>query len=667
MYKVISTRYIFNEVETNPPSLVTSIKQAIFDGSTSKVISLDFEANGLNSNTLLPLIAVLRVNKTTYCFDLLDTVVKKSFTALMRDVITHQLEYKTIYILGHNLKYDLKVLMKIFDDGNQSHLSDYLISTNNLQFLDTMIAHQVIMKGASDSSSLRNLLDVYLNISIEKETRDTFTKIKDSSYIFTQKQYDYAASDVEYLEPLLKTLTKDSDQKLKQYLVNIEFKLIPIIARLEHRGLPFDRSKWEDNFLTAKRELNQIEEQLDNILISLGEVVPDRYKILGNQLDFFYERHPTLRIKSKDAFNYNSSLQLKKLYRKYAGQYTCPTDKDGKFSTGRESLERFVRDHPNTALTPFTNLLLQQRKYSKRISSFGEKFFEYASATNNIHTMYKQSGTATGRFTSGDTKNGFPNMSQIPRSNDYRTAFKVNDGYKGVTIDLAQAELRILASESKDKKMLELINSGDMHSYLATKSMSRLKGTDFIVNKEQNSDIRTKFKNVNFGLIYGATSYRISELLNISLDDAEIVYGVIKEEIPQALAYLETKAQEAIETGKVIFTDKTGTYRMFGNYLDSNYYHSIRREAMNAPIQGINAIMIKHAMVDVDKYLYNNGNRFGNILLQVYDELFIEIKDDEQFEKNVETVENIMRKSCNLYLSNVEMETESNIAYTWIK
>lgn len=622
---------------------------------TVKYITLDFEANGLNSHSLIPLIGALRLNNQSeiYTVDLLCPQSREVFLRFM----TLLLE-ENVLVMGHNLKYDLKVVLNLF--GKKSDDVTFI----NWRFFDTMIFNQVYYRGLDKRNGLAVVIEDFLNITISKTVRDEFTKITDPNYLFTTAQYEYAAYDVAYILPLVKAMGDQIDEKQKRYLNEVEFPLIPIIATLEHKGLRFNKDKWVANTLATHKELLEVEKQLDEELVNLGEPFVERYQTLGLQMNIFGEvdKVKSRRINPK-ALNYNSPTQLKKLYYKYAGEYTLPKDKDGDFSTANETLLKFLRDYPSNKMATFTKLLLTYRKLSKSYSSFGYNFIDYAKLTGRIHTSYKQSGTATGRFTSGDSNQGFPNMSQIPRSNSFRTCFMADEGYKGVTIDLAQAELRILASESGDATMIDLINNGDMHSYLATKAMTKLKGYPFTVSKEENSDIRTRFKNVNFGLIYGATSYRISDLLNIDVSDAEIVYDVICQEIPLAMGYLDHRANQAVGENKVLLSDYYGVYRHFNP--EHNDWAK-RREAMNAPIQGLNAIMIKLAMVAIYKYFVENN--CGRIMLQVYDELYMEVKDDENFEKNLAAIQQIIKNSCNFMLKNgVEMEIETAVADSWVK
>jgi DNA polymerase-1 len=186
----------------------------------------------------------------------------------------------------------------------------------------------------------------------------------------------------------------------------------------------------------------------------------------------------------------------------------------------------------------------------------------------------------------------------------------------------------------------------------------------FVVSKDVNGDLRTKFKNVIFGLAYGAGTSRIAELLNIGQYEAQIVYNAIYEEIPGAVDWLESKADEAIRTGRVVFNDVTGNYRLFPNYQDKSFENSIRREAKNCGIQGTNADMIKDGMIQVDRLLKRHNSK-GWIILQVYDELFIQYEEKVEFSS---LIQNVLDTTCNKYLKNgVKMVSEFSLGNSWIK
>ena len=295
--------------------------------------------------------------------------------------------------------------------------------------------------------------------------------------------------------------------------------------------------------------------------------------------------------------------------------------------------------------------------------------------TGAVHTIYKQCSTSTGRFASGDTKNGHPNMAQIPRQNQYRIPFKARPGYKIMTIDFSGCELTILASESKDRKLISLLmdDDKDMHSYLANACWRVLKNDpDYVVSDAE----RTQFKGVNFGMVYGATPMRIASLLNIPLHAAEQIEQTLRLEIPDVFAYLDSVAEKAAKDGYVIFNTRTKSRRWFKDVLasfsstplDRGAVEAVKRAAKNAPIQGTNADLMKESMVTLDK-VFRHHNHDAHILLQVYDELVIEINENEIYTL-APKIQEIMNSVADKYLDTslgIHMQSEYKIDKNWLK
>jgi len=640
------------KVESKDISNIFGVEFSLYH---KKFLALDFETSGLNPHSYLPLLATLRFDNedVSYCFDLLCEQTRDDFYKLMVDV-----KKNNLLVCGHNIKFDLKVILSLFNNREMIEL----------RLFDTMIFNQRQYRGSGYSSSLKNVLNYELGISVAKEERNSFVGITDKNHLFTEAQILYALGDIYHIKDLYdKQVKMVIDNKKSIEALKIEFNIIPIIAWLEFKGVGFDSEKWKETIITNKKIFDQIELNMDEELKQLGYIVPPRYVEVGSQLGMFGVDDTTSLILNEKATNYNSHSQISTIYRTFAS--SIPQNKYGDEGTGKDNIERFIRENQDDTLIPFSKLLLEHRKYSKRLSSFGEKFLEFSTITGRIHTDYKQSATTTGRFSSGDSKNGFPNMSQIPRSNDYRTAFLVDEGMIGMTIDLSQAELRILASESGDRNLIDLVMKGDTHSHLATAAMRALTGDrSFVVSKDVNGDLRTKFKNVIFGLAYGAGTSRIAELLNIGQYEAQIVYNAIYEEIPGAVDWLESKADEAIRTGRVVFNDVTGNYRLFPNYQDKSFENSIRREAKNCGIQGTNADMMKDGMIQVDRLLKKCESQ-GWIILQVYDELFIQYEESLENELKFSLMaQETLDETCNKYLKNgVKMVSEFSLGNSWIK
>ncbi len=357
--------------------------------------------------------------------------------------------------------------------------------------------------------------------------------------------------------------------------------------------------------------------------------------------------------------------------------------------------------------------------------------------TNRVHTIYRQCATANNRLASGDSKIGFPNMQNIKKLKIYRNCFvltpeEIQEGWKMFTIDYSGAELIILGALSKDYKLIEL-ESKDIHSYLATAAFNKIiefilksedkeiierdlghllkankiykllndkdgnpisdeeckKITDervaqvirdgcFEVNKKTAPDIRGPFKNVVYGVSYGASDFKIAQTLNVPVEWAKLVLKSMAEEIPDSMTFLDKVSKDAVEKGYMTFNQRSGSRHYFKQFLDARQYNTrmsyteegeIRRAAKNYIISGTQADMIKEAGVNVMNWRnkYNVDVKFA---LQVHDEYVFKIKKSAglEIEQIAECISTIMNKTANLYLNGVtQMSNEYDILDCWTK
>jgi DNA polymerase-1 len=320
---------------------------------------------------------------------------------------------------------------------------------------------------------------------------------------------------------------------------------------------------------------------------------------------------------------------------------------DGEFeeteTVGVKNIQLYLKQNPSSSLRDFLGIFIKYKKVQKHLSSFGYNYLDMISPiTGRLHTVYRQCMTETGRLSCGDSSGaGKPNLQQIPKMKELRRCFGYLPGYKILIIDLSSAELVILGSKAQDFNLIKL-NEGDMHSYLATKSWRKiLQNETYTVSKTENEEKRTEFKNVNYGILYGATARKIAETLNVSIDAAQLVMETLGEEIPNTFAYMERVSKEAVSKGYVVFNSRTNSRRWFVDRSQRSI-GKIKRAAINSPIQGTQADMIKESMVEVNKMIIEN-NYDSQLLMQVHDELVFAFKDDEFPEK----VKEVMVTTCN--------------------
>jgi DNA polymerase I-like protein with 3'-5' exonuclease and polymerase domains len=425
------------------------------------------------------------------------------------------------------------------------------------------------------------------------------------------------------------------------------------------------------------------------------------------------------------------------------------------YQTSEPVLQAYLKELPNTIMKPFIELLLQHRSLSKATSTYGANFITYLnSVTGRLHTSFRQCFTATGRMASGGGKNepDKPNFQNIPsRSKNairMRNCFIAREGYSIDTHDLSGAELIIMCSLSQDMKLLEA-SKGDMHSHVAQNCWRRIYNyrahllkaqhdalrerfgqsyRDEEIIKELNNyirlsktyvvdkackDVRTAFKPMTFGVIYGMYAAKAGKTLNISKEEGQIVINFIKQEFPDVIRMVEEATEFAKTHGYLILNTRTNSRAWFPSIiearkqnLDFSDYRTqkaypilsgkVRKEeseARNIKIQGTQADMIKECTVELQNWINNNEHDI-TILSWVHDEIvgehpnYLNGKSNEwkawkeqgnnlHFTSDTGktiTVDNypelkrlIMIEVCNRYLTNVTMDVDYDVEPFWTK
>lgn len=527
-------------------------------------------------------------------------------------------------------------------------------------------------------------------------------------------------------------LVKKADMEF--LMNGIEHRLCPILGNMELEGMKLNDAKWltlvQDNTkLKAQSEL-----KLDAILEQMKPVYPvlNSYtfkRTFAEQTSLFHESKDA----GVKTFNYSSSPALLKLFIAAGLPVPKGMKKDLilkkkvlKPSIAEDTLKEYLIKYPKTPFKIFIEELIIYKKLEKRLNSFGARFLSselrtkssmkigYKNPkTSKVHTTYRQCMTATGRLASGDEENGFYNSQQLPKDNRYRNCFTISDeeiqaGWKVCTLDLSGAELIIAASLSGEVKIFQM---KDIHSTLATAAYRRvlkyimetasskeeaisnikilLTNTKLICTQEEaeeaynnpsgytisretkfREEIRDDFKRVIYGLLYGATASRISEVLNVPQKWAEIVESTLREELPILFKYLDDNSHKAKTEGFVKFNNRTNSRHIFKSYLEAAQYgrnltileaSQIERNAKNYPIQGTQADMMKESIVEIHDQI--DHDRYV-LLLQVHDEIVFKFLGEDI----VKQVEKIVTSTCDRYLAdNVHMGCAYHINDYWEK
>ncbi|MFK5913405.1 MAG: DNA polymerase I [Woeseiaceae bacterium] len=496
---------------------------------------------------------------------------------LNRDDVLRQfqplLEDKKLNKIGQNLKYDMNVL------GN------YDINLQGIQH-DTMLASYVIdstLKHNMDDMAIRHLS--YSTIHYEDIAGKGAKQIG-----FNQVDIDtaapYAAEDADITLRLQHALTPELEhtELLQQVYQDIEIPLLSVLSRMERRGVLLDTKMLDKQSLQITGRLKELEQ--------------DIYNIAGQE------------------FNIGSPKQLQViLFEKLELPIISKTPK-GQPSTAESVLQELAHDYP------LPKLILEYRSLSKLKSTYTDKLpQQVCTKTNRVHTSYHQAVAATGRLSSSD-----PNLQNIPVRTEegrrIRQAFIVEPGYKMVAADYSQIELRIMAHLSKDAGLMDAFSKGlDVHSATAAEVFG-------VSVEEVTKNQRRSAKAINFGLIYGMSAFGLAKQLDITRPEAQDYVDLYFKRYPGVKNYMELTKEKAKEQGYVETVFGRRLYLHEINAKNGMRRQYAERTAINAPMQGTAADIIKRAMISLDESIMN-GALDMRMIMQVHDELIFEIKESQ--------------------------------------
>ena len=516
-------------------------------------------------------------------------------------------EEKNILKIAHNIKYDYKVL------------KNYDIEVQGAIF-DTMIAHYLInpdMKHGMDYLS-----EIYLNytpISIESLIGKKGKNQGNLRSASLKQQTNYAAEDADVTFQLYEIFEqKLKEENLENLFYRIEMPLMKVLAKMELAGISLDKE-------CLKKESLELENDLKNLEKKIFEF-------------------------SGEEFNLNSPKQLGEiLFEKLKLDAKAKKTKTGQYSTSEEVLQKLESKHE------IIKYILEYRTYQKLKSTYVDALpMQVNEKTGRIHTNFMQTVAATGRLSSVD-----PNLQNIPirtlRGQQVRAAFIASEGKKIISADYSQIELRLIAEISGEKNMIEAFQKGeDIHASTAAKLFNIPLNT---VTKLQRSQAKT----VNFGIIYGVSSFGLSEQTGLSRTEAKQMIDAYFKTYPRLKEYMNEQIMTARKNGYV--ETILGRKRYLKDINSANFVvkgHA-ERNAINAPIQGSAADIIKLAMINIDRELENQKME-TKMLLQVHDELIFETPIDE-----IETAKILIKTQMETaYATQVPLLTEVGVADNWL-
>ncbi len=475
--------------------------------------------------------------------------------------------------VGQNLKYDASVLAR------------YGIEMKGIKY-DTMLASYVYnsVGGKHDMDSLALRFLQHSCISFEQiagkgKNQLTFNQIE------LEQASPYAAEDADVTLRLHNRLFAniEQDEKLKSVYEEIEMPLVPVLSRIERTGVLIDDMKLSAQSVEIAARLEELEQKA--------------YEI------------------AEQEFNMNSPKQLQAILFEKMGLPVVKKTPSGTPSTNEEVLQELALDYP------LPKLILEYRGLAKLKSTYTDKLPKMINpSTGRVHTSYHQAVTATGRLSSTD-----PNLQNIPIRNEegrrIRQAFVAPAGYKILAVDYSQIELRIMAHLSGDPALLDAFRDGkDIHAATAAEIMG-------VSIDQVSSEQRRRAKAVNFGLIYGMSAFGLAKQLGIPRGEAQAYMDKYFERYPGVMQYMEDTRSAAADKGYV--------ETIFGRRLhlpEIKSRNGMRRKAaeraaINAPMQGTAADIIKKAMLLVDQWIQEEGNGRVKLLMQVHDELVFEVEE----------------------------------------
>ncbi|MDR8390165.1 DNA polymerase I [Aliifodinibius sp. S!AR15-10] len=498
---------------------------------------------------------------------------------------------------GISLEKGLKLLQPLF--GNEKSLKiahnfkfDYMILNRaGLEIegpaFDTMIAAYLI--DASQKLKMDALAKKYLKyetIPIE-ELIGKGRKQKSMDELPSEKIKVYACEDADITWQLHKVLKEILERdELEEIAETLEFPLMEVLAKMEMYGIRLDVEMLNEFSETLRQDLQDLEQQV-------------------------FE-------KAEMEFNINSPQQLGEVLFDKMGLPAGKKTKTGQYSTSESVLSKLEAEYE------MPGLILEYRALSKLRSTYVDALPKLINEeTGRIHTDFNQHVAATGRLSSSN-----PNLQNIPirtkRGREIRKAFIADKGFKLLSADYSQVELRVIASISEDENMIEAFkNNEDIHARTA-KEVFDLESLDNVTGNQ-----RRKAKEVNFGIPYGVSSYGLANRLGIENSEGKEMIDQYFERFPGILRYINETKQFAKENGYV----KTllGRRRYIPDINASNWNRRsfAERTAINTPIQGTAADIIKLAMINIQEYLEENDLK-TRMLLQVHDELIFEVPEEEQ-------------------------------------
>lgn len=524
------------------------------------------------------------------------------------NILKPYFENPNIKKIGHNIKFDILFL------------SSYGVEVKGKIF-DTMIAHYLIQPELKHNMDY--LAEIYLNyktITYEDLCGPKGKSQMPIRQVDHNKLSDYACEDADitlklknHIEPLIK------ENELEFLFYEVEMPLVYVLCGMEKSGVRIDVEALHKLSVDFTKKLAEIEDSV--------------FKLVDCN------------------FNLSSPKQVGEIiFEKLQIVENAKKTKTGQYSTSEEVLELLRGKHE------VIDLILEYRGIKKLLSTYVDSLPTLInSKSGKIHTSFNQTITATGRLSSSN-----PNLQNIPIRDDYgkeiRKAFIADNGCYLLAADYSQIELRLLAHFSNDDQMVSDFNSGiDIHSSTASKIFK-------VDLSEVTSDMRRKAKTANFGIIYGISAFGLAERLNISRKESKELIDQYYENYPTIKSYMDRTIEDAQKNGYVKTLYNRKRYLPDINSKNATVRNFAIRNAINAPIQGTAADIIKIAMVKIFNILEQKKFK-TKMILQIHDELIFNVPEEE-YDEVYEIIKTEMESCCKL---SIPLDVKANKGLNWLE
>ncbi|MFV0549428.1 MAG: DNA polymerase I [Limnobaculum xujianqingii] len=577
----------------------------------AELFAFDTETDGLDymSSNLVGISFAIEAGKAAYVpfgHDYIGAPDQLSAEEVLKS-LKPLLESEKALIIGQNLKFD------------QSMLARYDINLRGIEF-DTMLESYVLdsVAGRHDMDSLAGRYLNHKTISFDElagkgKNQLTFNQLA------IEHAGPYAAEDADVTLQLHLAMWPKLQQEpsLERVFRKIEMPLVPVLSRMERTGVLIDAQILNQHSAELAQRLKELEDQA--------------HELAG------------------EPFNLSSTKQLQAIFYEKQKLPVLKKTPGGAPSTNEEVLAELALDYP------LPKVILEHRGLAKLKTTYTDKLPLMVNAVSGrVHTSYHQAVTATGRLSSSD-----PNLQNIPVRNEegrrIRQAFIAPEGYRIMAADYSQIELRIMADLSGDKGLLDAFAQGkDIHRATAAEVF----GTPL---EQVSGEQRRSAKAINFGLIYGMSAFGLARQLGIQRGEAQRYMDLYFERYPGVLEYMERTRVQASEQGYV--------ETLFGRRLylpDIKASNGMRRKgaeraAINAPMQGTAADIIKTAMIEVDNWLQQQDKPLVKMIMQVHDELVFEVHESV-LDASEQTIRQLMEQCVKL---SVPMKVDVGVGMNW--